>query len=1063
MLPVNRLLPSLIFLCLLSMFSYAQPTLLNMKGRLSSQKTNTAQSFYKFDLNEKVPSQAALLFSPDLAMPRSNVKQWLADELQLRKGTDELISMQPPATYNNFQVEKLQQFYKGIKVEHGVISNAGKDDKVLLMQMEFYAVSDSLGTVPLLTEDGALQKAMDFSGGMQFAWQHNPTADPDWQKPKGELVIVEDIFNDTGKMCLAYKFNIYSIRPLSRAYIYVNSINGKIVFQDAIIKHAGKESEGITTKGNNYHNSLKKTNTPSQQNLILNKNANAAGNHNAVANATGNASTIYSGVRTIITDMVSPADYRLKETGRGNNTSIQTHNINFNKDFSAVDDFIDNDNNWTAAEYADALSTNGAFDVHWGAEQVVDYWWTIHGRKSYDNADGIVNSYFHYDVNYDNAFWNGTAMFYGDGSGAPAGYKTFVSLDICGHELGHAVCQKTAALVYARESGALNEGFSDIWAACIDNFVTPVIIPQLKQPWLFGEEIEARTGHIALRSLANPHLEGQPDTYKDTAHFWQDATIEGCVVPHVDNNDYCGVHYNSGILGKWFYLITMGGGATNGNNYNYNVTAMGFAKTEKLAYFTEQILTPNSGYEAARIASINAASILGWNADLPNILEAWKAVGVFSDTIYNTTNTPVFSTNQFTTISVGKRGYIWAGTANNGLYRYDGKTWQKAPGLSNHNIADIKTDVNGGIWIAQFGRTGAQAINGGIDYFPDTSFTFTQYSTAEGVPTRNVRSLFINNALVNDTFKRVWAATFADLTAGISRPGAIVRGLATPVTAAHYFEKIVTGVDQNNGFCQTIGGNASEVWAFATSNFGHTQIVRYHTADTSFIGFADETNSALPAGFTAKAIYYDKKGDQWWLGMSSGGVYIYKNGWTQVNFPSIFPPGTIINNNAITGDTSGNIYIGTTNGYVFYGTTNSKVVLKTDSLGLYTRYTTAEGLPSNNVKAVCVDNRAGRILLATDNGIVFKYILCPSCINTGPIFSTIPGPWNSPAIWSNNDVPGINTNVVIKHAITVTQDANCNSLKVISPGSITVLPGALLNIRGVNINTTGTNGTIKNK
>jgi len=649
-------------------------------------------------------------------------------------------------------------------------------------------------------------------------------------------------------------------------------------------------------------------------------------------------------------------------------------------------------------------------------------------------------------------------MFYGDGSGAPSGFKTFVSLDVCGHELGHAICDKTAGLVYQRESGALNEGFSDIWAACIDNYVSPVIIPLIKNPWLFAEEIEARAGHIALRSMANPLLEDQPDTYKNVANNWRDATIEGCPVPGSTTNDYCGVHYNSGVLNKWFYLLTAGGSSVNGNGYAYNIAAMGFAKTEKLAYFTEQILTPNCGYESAMIASINAASILGYAADLPNILEAWKAVGVFADTLYNTTTTPVFATNQFTSVAVGKNGYIWAGTANNGLYKYDGKTWQKAPSLLNNNIAHIKADRFGGIWIAQFGRTGAQALSGGINYFPDTSFTGSQFSTAQGVPTRNVRSIFVSDALPGEIYRNVWAAAFADITGAVTRAGAVTRGRAIPVIAPDYFSKIAAGVDPNNGFCQTIGGSHSQVWVYAGSNFGHSQLLRYNANDNSFLGFIDETNSILPAGFTARAIYYDNVYKRWWVGMSSGGVYVFNtltDTWSQVNFPTIFPAGTLVNNNAITGDRRGNIHIGTSNGYVFFGTSNANATLKTDSLALYKRFTTADGLPTSNVRGIALDQNAARIILATDNGIVFRYNLCMSCINTGPVYTNLPGPWNSAATWSSNEVPGVNSNVVVRHPITITGDANCNSLQVVSPGSISVAPGARLIIEGVTVDMTG--------
>jgi len=1061
----NRILFIVSLLCIISFAAFAQPGLLKMKGKLGLQKINTPQSFYKFDVNEKIPSQGSLLFSKDMALQSIEVKQWLTNQLQLRNGMDDLNYLQAAENYDGFQLQKLQQFFKGVKVEHGVINSTGKNDKVLLMQMEFYAISDSLQTVPVLTEKAALQKALEYTGATRYAWDQTITLDPDWLKPTGELVIVEDIFDNIGKLCLAYKFNIYALEPLSREYIYINAITGRIVFKDAIIKHANgtgpayqkdKSNTGIKEDGFKRFTQEKSR----QDNNRVKKEE-----YKTLANATGTAATLYSGTRTIITDKVAADSYELHETGRGSNTSIETRNLGQQIDFSLLSEIVDDDNNWTAAEY-DPADTRGALDVHWGAEQVVDYWWTVHGRKSYDNADGTVLNFIRYKTNYNNAFWNGKAMFYGDGSGAPNGQKTFVSLDICGHELGHAVCQKTAGLVYQRESGALNEGFSDIWAACIDNYVTPVIIPQIKNPWLFGDEIEARTGHIALRSMANPLLENQPDTYLDFAHFWKDATLEGCPVPHVTNNDYCGVHFNSGVLNKWFYLITMGGSATNGNNYAYNVTAMGFTKTEKLAYFTEQILTPNSGFEAAKVASVNAASILGWTADIPNILEAWKAVGVFADTLYNIANTPVFSSNQFTSIAVGKRGYVWAGTANNGLYRYNGKEWQKAPGLLNHNIADIKTDANGGIWIAQFGRTGAQALNGGVDYFPDTSFSFTQYGTPEGLSTRNVRSLFINNSLAGtELFKKIWVAAYSDLTGSVIRPGSVIRGLGTPIVAPNYFKKIVKGVDQNNGFCAPIGGNESQVWVFATSNFGRNQILRYNTADTSFIGFFDETNSILPQGFFTKAIYYDKVYKLWWVGMLQGGVYIYNtisSTWTQVNFPSIFPAGTIINNNAITGDDRGNVYIGTTNGYVFYGNVNAQVALKTDSLGLYKRFTKADGLPADNIRAVCLDTRANRVIMATDSGIVFKYILCPSCIGAGPIFSMFPGPWSSSAVWSNGDVPGINTNVVITHAVTVTQDANCNSLKIISPGSVTVSPGVKLNVEGVDVDMSSFNKAIKN-
>ena len=1077
----NNLLVRISFVLILiyvGLPAFAQPSLERMQRKLSAEKQNTLQSFYKFEINSKIPTQAGILFSPDMAVQKTSLLPWLADKLALRQGTDAFLQSGQPTNYAGSQVSKLQQYYKGIKVEHGVISEVDVNSRVRLLQMEFYPIPDNFTTVPVLTQDAALQKAMLFVGAQKYMWQGYSGKEADYQKPSGELVIVEDIFNELGKMCLAYKFNVFAAEPLSRQYVYVNVLTGKIVFLDAIIKHLTKEKNNFAgyPHQQNTVNDKNSSRISSSQLPALNKidKLNPEKPTKVIANDFATADTRYSGQVFMATDSVSPGNYRLFETGVGSNTSIHTVDAQNNaQPFppNSVIEFSDNDNNWSAAEYN--FGTNNAMlDAHWGIEQVVGYWWSVHGRKSYDNNDGQLINVCHYKAAYDNAFWNGTAMFYGDGSGV-GGFDAVVSLDVMGHELGHAVCQKTSNLVYQREAGGLNEGFSDIWGACIDHYAEPTIAPLKKKPFQIGDEIMLN-GRPALRDMAKPRSERQPDTYLDEAHFWKKTTIEGCPRPVDSTNDNCGVHTNSGVLNKWFYLITKGDTGTNGYGFRYQVDSMGFAKTEKIAYYTEMILTPNSGYEAARIASLNAIVILAASAngvgitaaDTINIIKAWKAVGVLSDSIYNMTNTPIFSTNDFKSIGVGKNGCIWAGTANNGLYKYDGKRWQKAPVLTNHNIADIKPDWDGGIWIGQYGRTGAQAITGGIDYFPDSSFTNTRHwGSFDGLPTRNVRSIFINNDTSKtvdpqlsklDTFRRVWCAAMADITAGVSRPGYVARGRQMGVDTP--FRKIVNGTDANNGLVQTIGGYSKEVWAFAPNNFNRSQLLRYKVSDTSFIGFVDSTNSTLPAGFNAKAIYFDAVGKKWWIGMLTGGVYIYDivtPGWKQINFPTIFPGGTIINNNAITSDTRGNIYIGTTNGYVFFGSPNSSVVLNPDDSTQYKRYTTADGLPSNNVKAIAVDYRTARILLATDNGIAFRYLLCKECISKGPVYSAFPGNWNNPAIWASGQIPGLNSNVIVRHNIVVTQNANCNTLKVEGTGKITVNAGVSLNIEGVDYIATG--------
>ena len=94
----------------------------------------------------------------------------------------------------------------------------------------------------------------------------------------------------------------------------------------------------------------------------------------------------------------------------------------------------------------------------------------MHGRNSWDGLGGKLVNYVHYRAAYDNASWNGTAMQYGDGATA---FSPLTALDVCAHKTGHGICQATAGLVYRNESGALNEGFSDIWGAAVEFATDP--------------------------------------------------------------------------------------------------------------------------------------------------------------------------------------------------------------------------------------------------------------------------------------------------------------------------------------------------------------------------------------------------------------------------------------------------------------------------------------------------------------------------------------------------------------------------------------------------------------
>lgn len=355
---------------------------------------------------------------------------------------------------------------------------------------------------------------------------------------------------------------------------------------------------------------------------------------------------------------------------------------------------------------------------------------------------------------------------------------------------------------------------------------------------------------------------------------------------------------------------------------------------------------------------------------------------------FDTANTPVFTTNSFKTLGIGKGGYIYAGTANSGLYKFDKRRWAKSTMLNNNNINDIKTDYDDGIWIAQYGHTGGQAINGGINHFPDsTDVGYTYYPpSTSGLPTRNCRAIFIEK-YSSEINPRIWTANMAHTSFDIngnlvSTPGGLGRGLNYEYP---FFNNITTEIDINNGIgnIQTIGGDENEIMVFAANNFGKSQILVYNASNGNFLRSYDHTNMKLPnlpSNFIVKSIYFDSEArkteglfDLRWFGLSTGGILLYYHSstsdgpkWFQINQNDIFPPNTIVNNNSIYGDNSGNIFIGTNKGLLVYKGDRSSFIV--DDFHLYT---TVDGLPSNNILDVIEAPHLGKIIIATDNGIVF--------------------------------------------------------------------------------------------
>lgn len=499
---------------------------------------------------------------------------------------------------NNLSSQKLTPFYKGIKIGFNEIVVISETETVKTLNGKPAYFKD-FDTVPKLTEKIALEHLLQSINATKYAWQDlsyeelikkETNNDKATHYPTGELIIInQNIFNSSFKPRLTYRFEIYTIEPLSRSYYYVDASNGLIVLEDPIIKHAS-----------------------------------------------GYADTKYSGQKEIETQLVQNS-YRLRDYSRGN--GIETFNMNSGTNYSSAVDFFDSDNYWSSNEFNNTNKDNAALDAHWGAEMTYDYFFEKHSRNSFDDNGSIIKSYVHFGSNYENAFWDGQRMTYGDGH---TSFDALTSIDVVAHEIAHGICSNTANLIYQREPGAINEGLSDIWGAMVEFYADPN-----KTTYEIGEEITLFIG--PLRSLSNPKSSNQPDTYQGLN--WINTN---CGTPS-SSNDYCGVHVNSGVLNYWFYLLAEGGNGTNDNGVTYNISGIGKEKASKIVYRAENTyFTSTTDFAQARLLTIQAAEDLyGDNSiESSTVCQSWHAVGVGDDNcpinIKLNGNSTICSTNNYT-------------------------------------------------------------------------------------------------------------------------------------------------------------------------------------------------------------------------------------------------------------------------------------------------------------------------------------------------------------------------------------------------------------------------------
>lgn len=283
-----------------------------------------------------------------------------------------------------------------------------------------------------------------------------------------------------------------------------------------------------------------------------------------------------------------------------------------------------------------------------------------------------------------NAYFDGREklMYFGRNGSNHVGTK-----DIVGHEYTHGVTKYAAGLVYEKESGALNESFSDIFGYEIERYLNG----GMHTNWELGEDA------WLVRKMNNPSNSPsitQPSVYLGPRWY---STV-GCIP--VKGNDKCGVHINSGVQNYWFYLLTTGSAAApDGTFGGATVSGIGAEKARNITYYNLDVfMGNNSGYIDARAAGYLAAGIIYGHCsnEQKQTKNAWAAVGIGKPIGALTITGPsiIYRNSAGAIIGAMPKNYTASGGEGRNSWSYSGPWSYTTLGGFRNNLFTI-TNFNG--------------------------------------------------------------------------------------------------------------------------------------------------------------------------------------------------------------------------------------------------------------------------------------------------------------------------------------------------------------------------------
>ena len=311
----------------------------------------------------------------------------------------------------------------------------------------------------------------------------------------------------------------------------------------------------------------------------------------------GRGKTKYYGEQTFIVDSLGPNQFQLRDPIR----NITTYSAKTGDNLP----YFDEDNYWDLTnEDMDEV----ALDAHYCASKFHDMMVDLFDYRGLDGNGQAMDPVVHVGggAAYLNAFWNGTNAFFGNGD---CHHNPLTTLSVVGHEFMHGVTDYTSDLIYANESGAINESMSDIFGKSLEYF-----IDNDNFSWELGPEFGKTEYSRNFRDMSNPNLYDDPALY--LGEFW----------------DFGGaVHTNSGVFNYWFYLMVEGELGVNEKGEFFNVKSQPIEDVLQVVWLCQSAyLTPSSTYPELYEYSLEAVEeLFGTGSEMMNsVQEAWKAVGL---------------------------------------------------------------------------------------------------------------------------------------------------------------------------------------------------------------------------------------------------------------------------------------------------------------------------------------------------------------------------------------------------------------------------------------------------